>query len=328
MVITIMTLENKKILFIGPKFYHYHTEVIKSLESKGAKVTFYQEMIQSIIYRFSNKLSKKLDNYLKNKYLNTILEETVEHMYDIVFVIRGGYLSSAWLEELHIRLPNAKFFMYQWDSIRQNNYLPLIKYFDKVQTFDMVDAKKYSLEYLPLFYTQHYKKLQKEKKTSKCNLVFFGAYHSDRLEIIKYIDELFKENNLIFKYHLYITRLALFRLLLTGVVSLKDIHFFKTHSVSLAEIIERYRESDAVLDIELSIQNGLTMRTFETLGGNLKLVTTNENIKEESFYDTEKIMYIDRNNLQINLDFFMKETNLNNEFEEFHIDTWIQKVLV
>lgn len=323
-----MNLDKKRILFIAPKFYHYHTEVIKSLESQGANVIFYQEMIQSIIYRVSNKFSKKLESYLKNKYLNSILENTLNDMYDIVFVIRGGYLSPSWLERLHVKLPNAKFFMYQWDSTRQNNYLPLIKYFDKVQTFDMVDAKKYDLAYLPLFYTNQYKKLQKDKKKSKYNLVFFGAYHSDRLEIIKYIDELFKENNLIFKYHLYITRLALFRLLLTRVVSLKDIHFFKTHSVSLNEIIETYIEADAVLDIELSIQNGLTMRTFETLGANLKLVTTNKNIKKEIFYDSQRIMYIDRDNIQIDLDFFKKENNFDNKFEEFNIDTWVQKILV
>ncbi len=323
-----MNLNNKKILFIAPKFYYYHSDIVKSLEFQGSYVTFYPEMIQSVLYRISNKFSAMLENYLRNRYLKSILDDTKENMYEIVFVIRGGYLSPLWLEALRLKLPNAEFVMYQWDSTRQNNYLALIKYFDSVKTFDMIDAKKYNLDYLPLFYTRQYRELQKEKKVQKYDLVFFGAYHSDRLKIIKYIDKLFKKNNLVFKYHLFVTRLALFRLLLTRVISLNDLPYFKTYSVSSDEIIETYKESSAVLDIELSIQNGLTMRTFETLGAHLKLVTTNENITKESFYDPNTIMYIDRNNINLELDFFKKTRDIDNKFDEFHIDSWIKNILV
>lgn len=316
----------KKVLFVAPKFYNYHTQIIEALESQGYDVTFYPEMEHTLLYRISNKLSKKLENYLTQKYIDNILENTLQNEYDVFFVIRGGYFSTKWLKELHLKLPEAKFLMYQWDSTKQNDYLPLLKHFDRVSTFDMVDAKEYDLDYLPLFYTKQYKELAQEKKTKKYDLVFFGAYHSDRLDIIKHIEKLFYENGLNFKYHLFISKLALFRLFITRIIGFKDLHFFKTYSVPIDEIVEKYKETTAVLDIELSIQNGLTIRTFETLGANLKLVTTNEKIKKEIFYNTNYIMYIDRKNIKIDLDFFKKEKKIDNDFEEFYIESWLNKI--
>jgi len=317
---------NKKVLFIAPKFYNYHTQIIEELKFEGYNVTFYPEMEHSLLYRISNTLSKKLNNYLTQKYIDEILQSTTQNEYDVFFVIRGGYFSAEWLEKLRLKLPKTKFLMYQWDSTKQNNYLPLIKHFDRVQTFDMVDAKEYNLDYLPLFYTKQYKDLTQKKKIKKYDLVFFGAYHSDRLEVIKHMEKLFKENGLSFKYHLFISKLALFRLLLTRVIGFNELHFFKTYSVPSDEIIETYKETTAVLDIELSIQNGLTIRTFETLGANLKLVTTNEKIKKEIFYNTDYIMCIDRKNIKIDLDFFKKEKKIDNNFEEFYLESWLNKI--
>ena len=317
----------KKVLFVAPKFYNYHTQIIEALELQGYEVTFYPEMEHTLLYRVSNKLSKKIESYLTQKYIDSILQQTVQNEFDVFFVIRGGYFSPEWLEKLHLKLPLAKFIMYQWDSVRQNNYLPLVKYFDRVQTFDMVDAKEHSLEYLPLFYTKHYKNIQYEKKDTKYDLVFFGAYHSDRLEIIQYIDKLFKENGLHFKYHLFITKLALFRLLITRAISVRDLHYFKTYSVSMDEIIETYKESSAVLDVELAIQNGLTIRTMETLGANLKLLTTNGHIKEEPFYDSNVVMHIDRKDIAIDLDFFTNGQNDEDRVKEFYIESWLKNIL-
>ena len=317
-------LKNKRVLFLAPKFYQYHSEIISSLELKGASVTFYQEMNYSLSYRIFSKFSIKIERLFKKKYMKSILEDITLNMYDIVFVIRGGSLDKNLLETLHEKLPKAKFFMYQWDAIKQNNYLSLIEYFDKVQTFDMVDAKAYNIDYLPLFYTSLYRDFQ--KKESLYDLVFFGAYHSDRLKIIKHIDILFKAHNLSFKYHLYITKLALFRFILQGRISLKDLKYFKTYSISTKDIIESYQHSNSVLDIELSIQNGLTVRTFETLGSGLKLVTTNNKIKEEDFYNLNRILVINRNTLDINLNFFKQKKDENVLFSQFYIDSWLDNI--
>lgn len=319
-------MKNKKILFLAPKFYQYHSEIINAMESQGANVTYFPEMDHSVLYRISNKFSKTLEQYIKNKYIKDILQSIKQDMYDIVFVIRGGTLSPYSLEFMKDKLPKAKFVMYQWDSMKQSQYQSIIKYFDVLKTFDMSDSKKYNLEYLPLFYTKKYKDIALNKKDKEYDLVFYGAYHSDRLEIIQHMDKLFKENNLVFKHHLYITKLALARLLVTRKINLSDLDFFKTYSVSMDEIIDVYTKASAVLDVELSIQNGLTIRTFETLGANLKLVTTNKNIQEESFFNPQQIILINRDNINLDMQNF-KNHQTSNNFEEFYIDNWLMNLL-
>ena len=59
--------------------------------------------------------------------------------------------------------------------------------------------------------------------------------------------------------------------------------------MSQEEIISLISKSKAILDINHPSQVGLTMRTFETLGANKKLITTNENIKIYDFFDKENI---------------------------------------
>ncbi|MGE4514729.1 MAG: hypothetical protein AB7E26_13095, partial [Chryseobacterium sp.] len=51
-------------------------------------------------------------------------------------------------------------------------------------------------------------------------------------------------------------------------------------------------------------QNGLTIRTFEVLASGKKLITTNSDITNYPFYSPENILVIDRENIQMNPEFF------------------------
>jgi hypothetical protein len=324
-----MDLEHKKVLFIAPVFYQYHTEIIKTLKLFGAEVIFLPEMRQSLWFRLSQKISTKLQAVIESKYRQSILNEIKEDEFDLVFIIRGGYFDVAFLQALKRKLSQARFVMYQWDSVSQNNYLPLIPYFDHVQTFDMKDAERHQLDYLPLFYTDEYASLRTQKQNKQYDIVFYGAYHSDRLEVIKAVNALCQQQNLVFKSHLYITKLALMRLLVTGVISYKDKKFLKTYSVTSNEIIEAYKRTAAVLDIELSIQDGLTIRTFEVLGAGLKLLTTNDNIKQETFFDSKEMMIIDRHNVVISPAFFeSRDKPEEASFEQYHVKNWLRNALL
>jgi hypothetical protein len=323
-----MDLENKKVLFIAPIFYQYHTEIIKTLESFGAEVNFYPEIKQSLWLRLSQKVSDKLRAYIEKEYRRALLAEIKKDEYDLVFVIRGGYFDPEFLQALKLKLSQSEFVMYQWDSISQNNYLPLLPYFDRVQTFDMKDAKRHEIDYLPLFYTDEYASLKHQKQAKQYDIVFYGAYHSDRLDVVKAVNALCIKHGLVFKSHLYITKLALIRLLVTGVISYKDKYFLKTYPVPTNEIIDTYKRTSAVLDIELFIQDGLTIRTFEVLGAGLKLLTTNENIRQEAFFDDEDIMIIDRENVTVSPNFFKDSQEQGRvDFEQYHINNWLETVL-
>ena len=255
-----------------------------------------------------------------------IVNDTVKNAYDIVFVIRGGILSSTVMDKIKQNIPNAKYVMYQWDSNRQSKYENIIKYFDVVKTFDMEDSDKYELEYLPLFYSRQYDELKNNKNNKQFDIVFFGAYHSDRLDIIKKTINFCDKNNLTFNHHLYITKMGLFRQLVLGNIKFKDLKLFKTYTVNIPEIIDVYSKSFSVLDIELNIQNGLTMRTFETLGAGLELITTNKNIQNEPFYNQQNVMIIDRLNYQVDLNFFKIDFFDDGDFTKYSLRNWFNSL--
>lgn len=313
---------NKRVLFIAPKFYNYHQDIIDFMKSKNANITFYSEDIYTALYRISNKIFPSFAKYLKQKYVDEMLHTITENLYDFVFVIRGGILSPLIMEKLKQKLPSAKFIMYQWDSNKQSQYENIIGYFDVIKTFDKQDAYNFNIEYLPLYYSKEYENLKHYNSEKLYDITFFGAYHSDRLTIIRFIEKFCTLNHLEFKYHLYITKMGLFRLFCLGIIKIKDMKYLKTYTVGMEEILNVYKHSFSILDIELIIQNGLTMRTFEALGSGLKLITTNENIINEPFYNEENIIILHRNDLNLNLDFFKNSFCDDENMNQYTFENW------
>lgn len=318
-------LEGKRILFIGPKFYNYHNEIIEELVANGAKVDFYGEKPETISYRFVSNYFKSIKSSFIDKYLNNILDN-IKEQYDYFFLIRGEIITVDFLEKLKLLSPKAKFIMYQWDSIKFTpNYPKIINFFDKVMTFDMKDSKELNIDYLALFYNNKYKNIY--LNNTRCyDISFFGSYHSDRLEILKKLDLYCKEVGLKNYFHLYIPKLALFRRLFNGSIKIKDLKYFKTYSVSSQDVLSIYKQSKAVLDIERDIQDGLTMRTLEVLGANLKLITTNKNIVESELYDKSSIFVLDRDNIEIKENFLNSEIINNAVIKKYDLESWILNI--
>jgi hypothetical protein len=325
----IMELSGKKILFIGPKFYGYHTSIIQSLESYGASVTFLPEMDYSVKFRILSKLFPSKSLSLVATHQSKLVDRTKCVDFDMVFVIRGGFFSRCLVESLKSALPKSMFVLYQWDSLKQNDYSNLIGMFDKVMTFDSLDAAKLNIPYEPLFYTSEYSNLLNERsEPPKYDLAFVGAYHSDRLEVVKKVAAFCDREGLAFRFHLFIKRLPLMRMLLTGRLKVADLRYLSTKSLSLPEVLDIYRESRAVLDIELNIQSGLSIRTFEALGADLNLVTTNKHVMSEPFYDPKRILVIDRDKVDLNVAFFTDKTVKKpyNDIDRYSLDKWLCRI--
>lgn len=321
-----INLSGKKILFIGPEYYDYHTNIIQKLESFGANIDYYPEMINNFTQRAAKIIKREFRKWVQQRYLNVILKKIASQHYDIFFLIRGEIITPEFIEKIKNFSPDVYCVMYQWDSVTHNNYLSKLSYFDQISTFDKTDAQKYAINYLPLFYTDQYKNIAHLTLGATYDIVFYGAYHSDRLQIIKQIDKQAKEQNLNFYHHLYITKFSLFRGLLTGVIKKTDLPFLKTFTVPSSIIHNAYSQTKAVLDIEMKNQNGLTIRTLEVLGSNLKLITTNANIADEPFYDSKRIMIIDRKKIKLESSFFENNLVWDTEIEQYHIDNWLSNI--
>lgn len=319
-------LSGKKILFIGPDYYDYHLNIIQKLKSFGAEVAYYPEMVNDLINRCARVLSSSFNHQLRQQYLQKILNSVQSHHYDILFVIRGEIITPDFLDRLKSAITPAQSVMYQWDSLAHNDYRSIIPCFDTVFTFDKIDSERLRIGYLPLFYTDAYKEIAKNDDPKTYDIVFYGSYHSDRLAIVKTIDHHAKSSGLRFHHHLYITKFSLFRGLITGKLSVKDLPYLKTFTVPSSVIQNAYSHTKAVLDIEMANQNGLTIRTLEVLGSNLKLITTNLNIMNEKIFDPNRIFCLDRKNITLDKAFFDQKLEWDPQIDQYHLDTWLTTI--
>lgn len=317
-------LRGKKILFIGPVFYNYHNEIMSELKNVGASVDFYAEKPMFKLFIF-NYLFLYFRNYFVKKYLNKILL-SLEISYDYIFIIRGEIITEEFMKELRKRNQNAFFIMYQWDSLKNNtNYINLIKYFDKVLTFDIVDSEELNINYLPLFYINKYENINL-KDERDYDIVFFGSYHGDRLSVVKKLYMETTRLGLNVKFHLYIPKMILFKRLITRQIKLNDFKFLSTFTINDDEILQYYSNTKTVLDIENFNQNGLTIRTLEVLGSGLNLITTNKNILNDEIYNREDIYFLDRNNIYLDIEFFNNLNKIKNKYTKYSIFNWIFNV--
>jgi len=321
-----MELKGKKILFIGPEFYDYHNSIIDELIVKGAEVDYFPEILDSILYRLTRHYLKNISKRMEENYLNSILEQ-MQDMYDCFFLIRGEIITHDFLQAIKNKMPYTKFIMYQWDSYKNNpNYLNILTFFDSVMTFDMVDAKEKNIEYLPLFYTKEYENLNLNEH-KEYDIVFFGAYHSDRLKIVKELYNQCLRLNLKFYSVIYITKMALFVRLLSKKITFDELRYLTFKPVNRSIILATYKKTKSVLDIESIGQKGLTIRTFEVLGSSLKLITTNKSIINEPFYDEKMILFVNRDEMKSLDVIFFKTTNIqNSSFKNYTLAEWIEQV--
>jgi hypothetical protein len=96
-------------------------------------------------------------------------------------------------------------------------------------------------------------------------------------------------------------------------------------SLSHLENANLVHQSKVILDINHPRQTGLTMRTFEALGAQKKLITTNADILNYDFYDKNNVLVIDRENPVIECSFL--ESNITPYSKEilfkYSIEGWI-----
>ena len=104
--------------------------------------------------------------------------------------------------------------------------------------------------------------------------------------------------------------------------------YFTLSSLNRDQCLDILKKSKAVIDCPIPNQNGLTMRTFEALALNTKLITTNKNIKEYEFYTENNIYVVDDETEAIPTDFFIKPFDNNYRLDEsYSIGSFVGKLM-
>jgi len=302
-------LDGKKILLFSLLTFNYEKLIAEKLRSFGAIVDFYDERPTNSLFTKAI-IRLKRDFYQKriDKYYKSILKDIATVNYDFLFVITGEVIPEFFLQKFKQKNPECFCIYYTWDSFTNCSHpLSILNYFDKCFTFDLDDAKKYNLNFRPLFFADQFGELRIENNEKyKYNLLFVGTAHSDRYRVANTIVNWCEiEQYSYFAYYFIQSRFVfLYKRIFDP--TFKKINYFelKYKSLGFDEVLELFRTSEVVLDINHPNQNGLTMRTFEALGAGKKLITTNNAIKMYSFYNENNVFVIDRDKPTVVKDFF------------------------
>jgi hypothetical protein len=262
-----------------------------------------------------------------NNHYESIIERTQHISIDILFLVNPEAITSGEVIALKKIHPSLKVYIYMWDSVmNKRRALTLLPVSDRFITFDPEDKKiDARISFLPLFYTRAFEGIV-SRKAMTYDVCFVGSLHSDRYRIVKSacFDGLsafhffFSPSRALF----FVQRLvfAAFRR-----VDLQDVSF---QSLSFDQISGAMKKSLAVIDIEHPNQVGLTMRTIESLGARKKLITTNANIKEYDFYDSDNICIVNREMVSVEGEFFAKPyKSLRPEiYNKYSLRNWLIEV--
>ena len=304
-------LLNKKILMFGPSFFGYCDIIAEELRALGAQVDLYDERPNNgafckIMLRYDVKLYRSA----VKKYYLSVIEQNRDKEYDYIFVIKSEAINEDIFGCLKAAFPKAKCILYLWDSVENvPGGKEKIRLYDRVLTFDDVDAKEYGLIFRPLFYRKEYE-ASCEKKTEYTYMVaFIGTAHTVRPRVVNQLEaQCEKIGGKCFKY-LFLPHPIVFlynKLLNRAYRNVKksDINF---KSISPAEINKVYSDSLCILDVEHQAQRGLTMRTIEMIGMQKKLITTNKGIGKYDFYNEDNICIIDKDEPLVPHEFWTSE---------------------
>lgn len=329
---SIESLRGSSVLLLAPCFFNYQNYIKKEIEKAGATVYLYDErcnpgFIDKILLRKLPLLERKRIN---RAYKNISLE--IPTTVDYLFIINPEAVTPRILKELKQAHCIKKVILYMWDSFKNKKsakkLLPLCDY---KFTFDPKDAEKYNISFRPLFFIDKFNAESNKKindsqgKKYKYDLCFIGSGHSDRCRIVK---SLFKNKNS-FSF-LYFSSKKLFYLRkildrrMDGITK-ADVSFVGMKSEEIADI---NRMSKAVFDIQHHAQIGLTMRTFELIGLQKKMVTTNADVKNYDFYRENNIAVIDRNKPIISQKWLDApyEKLPTNIYHKYSINGWLEEI--
>ncbi len=325
-----MVFENTTILFFAPKFFGYEKDVLLELESRNAKVFFLPDRpsdnsLLKAIYRVAPSILNKVSD----KYYISAVEEFLQNSYDYIFIQSGEALTVFFLQWLRKKYTKAKFIFYTYDSIsNKKGQLEKIRLCDVSYSFDKNDAEKYGMCFRPLFFSSGFES-KSVTDNYEYDLSFVGTAHSDRYYVISKLKSQLGTNINSFIF-LYMQAKWLFFMRKLFSLNFKDakIDDFSFSSITKQQVIEIFSKSKAILDIEHPSQTGLTMRTFEALGAQKKLITTNASVKNMDFYNLNNILVIDRKNPHIPASFLLSEYEQIPRliYDKYTIRSWVNDV--
>lgn len=262
-----------------------------------------------VIIKDTNKLLKpfrrlclKNNNFLNKLWLTDVFNKLDNYE---VIIINMNRFTKYLPEIIHNKYPDLKVIAWYWNTVDNSNFdkkidNPNIEYY----SFDKSDCEKYGFKYN----TQYYCDTNIVSKDKDSDVYFIGL-PKGREEIINDFKNKAEQKGIKCNF--------------------KIIESYDDY-LSYEIVKQETSRSKAVLEINKSDQNGLTLRSLESLFLEVKLITNNPNIKNYPFYNKNNIFILDEDNYDGLYDFINSpyDDSVNIYKKDYELDTWFNNFFI
>lgn len=298
----------KKCLLITPKSFYFYSEYLrKTLSLYNYEVTVSNdEYPENTLGKIMGKL--KIPILLKTTQKRFLQEFLNGKSYDLVLIIKGRGMSPSLLQQ--IKDVSSKVIGYSFDSFNYHKApLKWLNYVDKFYTFDYKDSENHNIPIVELFSSMPENKTQ---KTFSYQISAIVRNHSDRLEYInKVLSNLNNESKFIFIYE---QNLVTFfqNFIKSPRLYIKYWKFISFKSLPYPEYIRVLKESNFTIDFAHPAQSGITIRCFEALASQTKIITNNPFVTKNKYFNENNsiIFKKDADSTQLQERFYKLETKI------------------
>ena len=291
-------LSDKKIILIMPPDFGVYKVIEQNLRYMG----FEQVTVISPLFRYKTK--DRILNFIQKTFLGNkdYKKQLIDDYYtaevtqtlssfapksiDYAIVIRPDKLDLKTIEKIHNTA--HKVVAYQWDGLtRFPKVFKVITHFQRFFVFDLEDYHRYRYQYPNLLpCTNFYFDMPEESVSVNENEVLYvGAYMKDRIQsLIRVVDAL-SQYNLNLNINLFYGRKT---------PPISHLHLsFISKGISYAENLKITKKAAVILDIKTVEHNGLSLRIFEAIKYQKKLITDNKSIMQYDFYHPNNFYVIE-----------------------------------
>lgn len=310
-------------LLITPKrFYIFHKFLAEALESRGYEVSvvndeYPENIIGVLLGNFIPVISKLLTLRFFRKYLSQNVT------YDLVIIVKGRGISRESIKCL--RSYAKKIVGYNFDSFLYNpSPLQWMKTVDKYATFDHQDSMDHGLKKIELFAS--IEDAHSIEKTTDLSVVLKN--HSNRLLYLDQISCLFSRlKSEIFIYERnFITFIKNF--MVHPLLMFKWRKYISFKPLNYSYYLDMLNRSVYTLDFAHPKQTGTTIRCFEALACNTKIISNNKYIlKNPAFNQDNAIIYPLNGNVEELYHLMKEKRKVNSEFKARSINDFVDQLL-
>jgi hypothetical protein len=312
--------KNKKIAILSQMTFGYMEFVVDRLnQTENVDLTYIN--IYSIPFKYKNIFSR-IGNFFSKLFLNIGLKDKNRTNYIKNIISKKGFFDQILVvgpdnfqEEalVYLRRNTHEMNCFLWDGFdNYNKPKSTLLLFDQVFSYDRKDAAKYNFTFLTNYIYDN-----EIKNIEPTQTVFNISTYDKRFRFLEKIANYLEVKNISF---LFITR-----------KNKKGNHKLikiVDQYMSLHEVKKIIASSLILIDIQKDNQSGLSFRVFEALGYQKKLITSNADIVNYDFYNTNNIFVISEENYEIPLRFFeTKYLEIAPEIlERYKLKNWILQV--